>query len=98
VELFYRNQGNEDSGYVTDEFLTAIAKKAGVKDIAAWNRARRSSKLTEQVEATTAEAEDRYGYHGTPSFLIQGPKSNGIEPLGTPGSTSAFEDAIAAAR
>ena len=25
VELFYRNQGTEESGYVTDPFLTAIA-------------------------------------------------------------------------
>ncbi|MGB7589326.1 MAG: thioredoxin domain-containing protein, partial [Solirubrobacterales bacterium] len=37
IELFYRNQGEEDSGYVTDAFLTAVAKAAGVRDIAKWN-------------------------------------------------------------
>jgi protein-disulfide isomerase len=34
LELFYRNQGEERSGYVTDEFLGSIAKGAGVKNIA----------------------------------------------------------------
>ncbi len=32
IELFYRNQGVERSGYVTDEFLTAIAEGAGVSE------------------------------------------------------------------
>jgi protein-disulfide isomerase len=39
VELFYRNQGEENSGYVTDAFLTSIAKGAGVKDLDKWNSA-----------------------------------------------------------
>ena len=38
LELFYRNQGEENSGYATDEFLTAVAKAAGVKNIATWKR------------------------------------------------------------
>lgn len=94
LELFYRNQGAEGSGYVTDEFLTAVARKAGVEDLAAWNKARNSARLIRQVEATTAEAEDRYGYHGTPSFVIAGPGSNGVEAIGTPSSTGSFEEAI----
>ena len=36
IELFYRNQGKENSGYADDEFLTAVAKGAGVKNIAQW--------------------------------------------------------------
>ena len=32
IELFYRNQGKEASGYVTDEFLKEIAKGAGVPE------------------------------------------------------------------
>ena len=57
IELFYRNQGEERSGYVTDEFMTAIAKKAGVKDLAKWNKARRSKAVLSEVHKTTAEAE-----------------------------------------
>ena len=37
LQLFYLNQGGENSGYVTDGFLTSIAKGAGVPDIDKWN-------------------------------------------------------------
>jgi protein-disulfide isomerase len=96
LELFYRNQGTENSGYADDEFLTAVAKAAGVKDIAAWNRARAGTKLTGEVKKTTEEAE-RLGFTGTPSFAIRGPKTNGMELLGTPTSVGEFESAIEAA-
>ncbi len=94
IELFYRNQGEEHSGYVTDEFMTSIAKGAGVEDIAAWNKERNGAKLTEEVEATTNEA-DRLGFTGTPSFAIKGPSTNGMELLGSSlQSTGEFEEAI----
>jgi protein-disulfide isomerase len=82
VELFYRNQGAERSGYVTDKFLTAIAKGAGVPDIAKWNSDRRSESVLREVEASTAEAE-RLGLSGTPSFAVEGPGTAGIETVDT---------------
>ena len=42
LELFYRNQGKERSGYVTEEFIEAVGEGAGVKDMASWNKARKS--------------------------------------------------------
>jgi protein-disulfide isomerase len=93
LELFYRNQGEENSGYATDEFLTAVAKAAGVKDIAKWNKERKGPKFTKEVAETTAQAE-RYGFTGTPSFAITGPSSNGVELLGTLTSPEEFEKAI----
>jgi protein-disulfide isomerase len=96
IEIFYRNQGEENSGYVDDEFLTAVAKAAGVKDLAAWNKARASARVTGEVKKTTEEAE-RLGFHGTPSFAIRGPRTNGLELLGTPSSPGDFEAAIDAA-
>jgi protein-disulfide isomerase len=95
LELFYRNQGEERSGYVTDEFMEAVAKAAGVKNLAKWNQDRR--KMTGEVEKTTAEAES-LGYHGTPSFAIEGPGAKGLELLSTPESTGDLEEAIAAAK
>ena len=92
LELFYRNQGEERSGYVTDEFMEAVAKAAGVKDLARWNQQRKQ--LTGEVEKTTAEAE-KLGFSGTPSFAVEGPGSKGLEPLGTPESTGSLEEAIA---
>jgi protein-disulfide isomerase len=93
IELFYRNQGPEDSGYVTDAFLTEIAKGAGVRSITEWNKDRRSAKVLKEVEGTTAEAQ-RLGFTGTPSFAVEGPGTKGIETLGTPGSAGALEEAI----
>jgi protein-disulfide isomerase len=93
VELFYRNQGTEASGYVTDEFLTEVAKGAGVPDIAKWERDRKSSATLAQVRRTTEEAE-RLNLTGTPSFAVEGPGTKGLETLGTPASAGALEEAI----
>lgn len=97
IELFYRNQGPEDSGYATDSFLESIAKGAGVKDLVSWNAARKSKRVLGQVSKTTAEAE-RLGFTGTPSFAVEGPGTHGLETLGTPGSAGALEEAIEKAR
>ncbi len=96
IELFYRNQGKERSGYVTEEFLEAIAKGAGVKDMAAWNKSRKSKKTLEEVEATTSEAQNKFHFTGTPSFAIKGPSTNGLELI-TPETTKEFEEAIESA-
>jgi protein-disulfide isomerase len=96
VELFYRNQGIEASGYVTDEFLTAIAKAAGVREIARWNRERKSKPVLDEVANTTSEAE-QLNFTGTPSFAIEGPGAAGVEALGTPGSAGEIESAISSA-
>jgi protein-disulfide isomerase len=93
VELFYRNQGAEGSGYVTDEFLTAIARSAGVADIAKWNRERKSARVLKEVAASSSEAES-LGFTGTPSFALEGPGSKGVEALGTPGSAGSLESAV----
>ncbi len=93
IELFYRNQGEERSGYVTDEFMTAIAKKAGVKDLARWNEARRSKAVIAEVHKTTAEAES-LGFGGTPSFAVEGPATNGLEALEFLESSGEIEAAI----
>lgn len=80
VELFYRNQGFEGTGYVTDDFLTAVAEGAGVPDIARWNRDRHSQRILAEVERTTTEAR-RLGLGGTPSFAVEGPRTDGLEPI-----------------
>jgi len=93
VELFYRNQGLEASGYVTDEFLTEVAKGAGVPDISRWNRDRKSGATLAQVKRETAEAQG-LGLTGTPSFAVGGPRTRGKEVLGTPGDAGTLEAAI----
>lgn len=94
IELFYRNQGKEGSGYVTDEFLTSIAEGAGVKDIKQWNSDRKSPKTLAEVEKTFEEASSTYGFEGTPSFLVKGPGTNGYEKVELTESPESFEAAI----
>jgi protein-disulfide isomerase len=93
LELFYRNQGKENSGYVTDEFIEAVAKSAGVKDIAKFNQERTSKTVEEEAERTSEQAAT-FGFEGTPSFAIKGPSSNGLELLGSMTSPGEFEEKI----
>jgi protein-disulfide isomerase len=91
VELFYRNQGEENSGYVTDSFLESIAKGAGVPDIPKWNTDRNSPKLAAEVKKTTREAQ-ALGFSGTPSILVEGP--GGRKPLPNVPTLSQLESTI----
>lgn len=96
IELFYRNQGIERSGYVTDEFLAEIARGAGVPDVEKWDDDRKSRRVLSEVAAETAEAE-RLGLGGTPSFAVEGPATKGLEPLEFLESAPEIEAAIDAA-
>jgi protein-disulfide isomerase len=73
LQLFYANQGEENSGYVTDDFLTNIAKAADVSDLDAWNESRNSSKWDAVIAKGTTDAEG-FGFNGTPSLVAEGPK------------------------
>ena len=85
IELFYVNQGTENSGYVTDGFLEAVAEGAGVKDLDAWNEARQEEALTAKLEAVDLEAQNG-GFTGTPTLVVRGP--GGEKVLGP----STFDD------
>jgi protein-disulfide isomerase len=78
LQLFYRNQGEENSGYVTDAFLTSIANAAGVSDIDKWNQSRNSSQWDSVLANGTNQAES-LGFNGTPSIFVRGP--NGQKAL-----------------
>jgi protein-disulfide isomerase len=92
LEIFYRNQGEENSGYADEEFLAAVARAAGVKNMTKWKEGLKT--LAFEPGVTTEQAE-KLGFTGTPSFAITGPGTDGVEKLGTPASTGAFEEAIA---
>jgi len=96
VELFYRNQGIEASGYVDDDFLTEIAKAAGVPDLGRWNHDRKDPSKQTFLTRTSEEAK-RLDLSGTPSFAVTGPGA-GWKTLGTPRSAAEIETAIDEAR
>jgi protein-disulfide isomerase len=93
LETWYRNQGGENSGYVTEEFIESMAKYVGLPDVAKFMKEWKSGKYKKQVESTTGQAQ-KFGFSATPSFAVEGPKSNGLELLGTPQTTEAIEEAI----
>lgn len=70
LETFYKNQGKENSGYVTDDFLTAVAKSAGVAEPAKIVEA--ATGHQEEVEAIGAnlQAFTDAGFRGTPSWQL----------------------------
>lgn len=93
IELWYRNQGEENSGYVTEEFIESIGKGASIPNLAQWNEERKSKKYKKQLEETTKQAE-KIGFEGTPSFAVEGPSSEGLELIGTPESAGQLEEAV----
>jgi protein-disulfide isomerase len=72
IELFYRNQGEEGTHYVTDDYLTSIAEGAGVPDIAKWNQDRRSSKWDSVLAGVQSETRS-LGISATPTIVVEGP-------------------------
>ena len=63
VETFYANQGTENSGYATDDFINSLAADAGLKQTDAGAAAERRVRQSEQ-------AAQSLGIDSTPSFLI----------------------------
>jgi protein-disulfide isomerase len=68
LELFYHEQGEESSGYVTEAYLEGLAKQAGL-NLAQWTSDRNEPAYTNQV-AADAQAANSAGFNGTPSFQI----------------------------
>jgi protein-disulfide isomerase len=69
VELFYHEQGEEDSGYVTESYLQGLAQQVPGLNLATWTTDRNDTNLEAQV-TTDAQAANNAGFTGTPSFLI----------------------------
>jgi protein-disulfide isomerase len=91
LQLFYENQGEENSGYVTDDFLTTIANAAGIPNINAWNDSRNSSKWDAIIAKGTTDAEG-FGFNGTPSLVAQGPNgTKAINGFGLPEIQAAIQ-------
>jgi protein-disulfide isomerase len=68
LELFYHEQGEESSGYVTEAYLQGLARQAGL-DMSKWATDRTNPEYANQLTAD-AQAANNQGFNGTPSFLI----------------------------
>lgn len=72
TEILYANQGEENTGWVTDELLTAFAQKTPGVDVAAWDSARKAT-ATGDVLFAVADRAQAAGANSTPTFVITGP-------------------------
>jgi len=81
IETFYHDQGEEDTGYVTENYIQGIAKQVPGLHLAQWTAERNDATLANQV-ASDAHAANSHGLNGTPSFLIgrSGGASAQLEP------------------
>jgi protein-disulfide isomerase len=74
IDVFYNNQGEERSGYVTEAYLKKIGGSAGV-DVDKMLADRSDPEVDQQIAEAQQEAQQA-GVNSTPSFLIQ--KGNGV--------------------
>jgi protein-disulfide isomerase len=77
IDLLYRNQGEENSGYVTDDFLRKVLSGAGADAGRALAAAGSSSVSSELGAAQTLAS--RYAVDSTPTILV-GPTGGDLKP------------------
>jgi protein-disulfide isomerase len=71
IDVFYNNQGTENTDYVTDAFLTKIANGAGV-DPAKMLADRQDPKIDTAIAKAQQDAQQA-GVNSTPTFIVQKP-------------------------
>jgi protein-disulfide isomerase len=94
IELFYHEQGDETTSYVTNNYLDGLAEQVPGLNFSQWSSARQSRALASQV-AADEQAATTAGYNSTPTILIQGPKGQAQPIVGVPSGYSQLESAIA---
>ena len=94
LELFYHEQGEEDTGYVNEDYLRGLAQQVPGFALDRWDKARPDASFTEEVNRD-AELAAVDNMTGTPSFEIghTGGATKKVEssPLGEP---RRFDEAI----
>lgn len=92
TEAFYAQQGEENSGYVTDEFLQQVAADAGV-DYDQASEEQGSEAVTKVLTESQNEA-SRQGRNSTPSFTM-GPTGGEQKPVeGNPLEVDEFTETL----
>lgn len=94
VEVLYRNQGGENTGWLSDDLVTEAATALGI-DTAALDEARTGSAAAGVLSAANAAAQSD-GIDSTPTFVVVGPK--GRVTINNASDLSEFAAAVAAVR
>ena len=75
TELFYHEQGDETTRYVTESYLQSLAKQIPRLNFSQWMSDRNDSTLASQVAADGRLA-TQYGLQGTPTLVVTGQKGS----------------------
>jgi protein-disulfide isomerase len=92
ADLFYREQQDETTAYVTTSFLNGLAQQIPTLKMSTWQSDQKDPSLLGQVQSDEKQA-SQLGLSGTPSLVAQGPKGE-AEAAGTIPSYSSLEQAI----
>ncbi|MGB2710037.1 MAG: thioredoxin domain-containing protein, partial [Conexibacter sp.] len=79
IDIFYSNQGAENSGYVTDAFLTKVGHGVDGLDVDKAMNDRGVADVQDQLNKAQTDWQAN-GFTGTPSFLL-GPTGGTLRPL-----------------
>ncbi len=83
LELFYRQQGVEGSGYVTERYLDGLARQIPGLNYSRWLSARNNSTLAATVQADLKSGQ-ALGIPGTPTLILEGPRAKMQAPTAVP--------------
>lgn len=83
AELFYHEQGEEDTGYVTENYLQGLAQQVPGLDLTKWETDRNDGALETQVANDVATG-NKAGVTGTPTLVFSGPKGEAAAPEAVP--------------
>ncbi len=92
AELFYHEQGQEDTGYVTESYLDNLARQTTGLDLVKWESDRNNPALTTQVINDVNQG-NSIGVTGTPTLVFIGPKGKAAAPESVP-TYSQLQDVI----
>lgn len=83
IELFYHQQGEEDTGYVNEDYLHGLASQIPSLNVDRWKTDRGNPALLSQVQADEQAANDKQ-LSGTPSLIMSGSKGSELLPQAVP--------------
>jgi protein-disulfide isomerase len=95
ILLFYHQQGEEGTGYVTESYLDNLARQVPGLNYSKWLTDRKNPSLLAQLQADQQAALSQ-GFRSTPTVVVSGPKG-ASQPLVGVYPYSAYQQAIRAA-
>jgi protein-disulfide isomerase len=69
TELMYRNQGGENTGWISDDFVAALGRSVPGLDVDQWLADADSGAVQQTIDEAASEAAAQ-GVNSTPSFLL----------------------------